>query len=238
MPLRLDNSLAGKVEVVPDLRIVGTVAAPDGAGPVDILDGSRIYLQSRTYTLTDSRLEFSTEDGFIPRLQVVGATRVGEYDVTLRIDGPADAMEMSLSSVPPLPERDLRALLLTGQAEDAAGSGSDSSAFALTALSSDLLGMAGQALGLDNVRIGSESFELVSSDINPTTRLTLSKLFLDRFELVYSDNMENSTATWILIYRPRTNIELRASAATTWTGSSSSDTGWPSAPADLLSARR
>ncbi len=209
MPLRLDNSL-GKVEVVPDIRIVGTVAAPALAGPVDIIDGSRIYLQSRTYTLADSRMEFSAEDGFIPRLQLVGTTRVGEYDVTLRVDGPADAMEMSLSSVPPLPERDLRSLLLTGQTEDA--SGSDSSAFALTALSSDLLGMAGQALGLDNVRLGAESFELVSSDLNPTTRLTLSKLFLEKFELVYSDNIENNTATWILIYRPRSSIELRASS--------------------------
>jgi outer membrane protein assembly factor BamA/autotransporter translocation and assembly factor TamB len=210
MPLRLDNSL-GKVEVVPDLRIVGTVAEPAIVGPVDILDGSRIYLQSRTYTLTDSRMEFSAEDGFIPRLQVVGSTKVGEYDVTLRIDGPADAMEMNLSSVPPLPERDLRALLLTGQTEDASGT-AGSSAFALTALSSDLLGMAGQALGLDNVRIGSESFELVSSDVNPTTRLTLSKLFLNDFELIYSDNLEKDSATWILIYRPRSNIELRASS--------------------------
>ena len=76
---------------------------------------------------------------------------------------------MNLSSDPPLSERDLQRLLLTGQAADGDIRSAGSEQFALTALSSDLLGIAGQAmadLGLDYVRIGSESFELVSSDVD------------------------------------------------------------------------
>jgi outer membrane protein assembly factor BamA len=209
-PLRLDNSL-GRIEALPRVRLVGTGLAPALSGPVEIFDGGRIYLQSRTYTLVDSRIDFFPEDGFVPRIQLHGTTKVGEYDVTLRISGPADALELNLSSDPPLPERDLQGLLLTGQTSDGAG-GSGETGFAVTALSSDLLGMAGQALGLDSVRIGSESFELVSSDVELTTRLTVSKTLLNRFELIYSENLDNNTTTWILIYRPRRGLEVRASS--------------------------
>ncbi len=210
-PLRLDNSL-GRIEAFPRVRVVGTGLAPALSGGVEIFDGGRIYLQSRTYTLTDSRMDFFPEDGAVPRIQLHGITQVGEYEVTLRISGPADALELNLSSDPPLPERDLQGLLLTGQTSDGAGLSGDSGAFAVTALSSDLLGMAGQALGLDSVRIGSESFELVSSDVEPTTRLTVSKTLLSRFELIYSENLDDNTTTWILIYRPRAGIEVRASS--------------------------
>ena len=210
VPLRLDNSL-GRIALLPKVRLVGTVGQPSLVGPVEILDGSAINLQSRLYALTESRMEFAPDDGLIPRLRVRGTTRIGEYTVTLRLTGLADAVEVSLSSEPPLPERDVKALLLTGQVQEGSGRSSGSSDFAVTALSSDLLGVAGQALGFDNVRIGSESFELVSSDVNPAKRLTVSKVFMDRFELVYSDNLDDNTYTWIIVYRPRAGIDLRVS---------------------------
>jgi outer membrane protein assembly factor BamA/autotransporter translocation and assembly factor TamB len=211
-PLRLDNSL-GRIELVPNLRLVGTVEQPALDGTVQVAEGGRIRLQSRTYELADSRLDFSPADGLVPRLFARGVTRIGEYDVTLRLSGPADAVEASLSSTPPLGERDLQALVLTGQAGESGIRTTESSdRFAVAALSSDLLGMAGQAFGLDSVRIGNESFELVSSDVDPALRLTASKTFRDKFELVFSDNLDDNTYTWILIYRPRSGLELRASS--------------------------
>jgi outer membrane protein insertion porin family len=211
VPLVLDNSL-GRLEFIPRLRIVGTAGQPGLSGPVQIVDGGRIFLQSRTYTLSDSRMVFYPEDGFVPQLQMSGSTRVSTYDVTLRISGPADAVELGLSSDPPLPERELQGLLLTGQSADGSIRSAGSDAFAITALSSDLLGIAGRTIGLDSVRIGAESFELVSSDVTPTTRLTVAKSLLDRFELVYSDNLDNNRSTWILVYRPKAGIELRGAS--------------------------
>jgi outer membrane protein assembly factor BamA/autotransporter translocation and assembly factor TamB len=208
MPMRLDNSL-GLVELLPRVRLVGTVDQPGLLGSVDILNGSRITLQSRTYLLADSRMDFDPEDGMVPRLHVVGTTRVGDHIITLQMTGPADAIEMSLSSDPPLPERDLQVMLLTGQTPGGSTGLEGSRQFALTALSSDLLGIAGQALGLDSVRIGTENFELVSSDLNPATRLTVSKTLANRFELIFSDNLDDNTTTWIVVYRPRRDLELR-----------------------------
>jgi len=40
--------------------------------------------------------------------------------------------------------------------------------------------VAGQSLGLDYVRLGSERFELVSSDLNPATGLTMSETLQNR----------------------------------------------------------
>jgi outer membrane protein assembly factor BamA len=211
IPLRLDNSL-GQVELLPRVRLVGTVDRPGLIGSVAILDGSSIRLQSRTYVLTDSRLDFDPDDGFVPQLHVLGTTRVGDYTITLQMSGPADAVEMNLSSDPPLPERDLQVMLLTGQAPGGGTPSEGSRQFAITALSSDVLGIAGQALGLDYVRIGSENFELVSSDPKPATRLTISKTLLSRFELIFSDNLDNNTTTWIVAYRPLRDVELRVAS--------------------------
>jgi len=211
IPLRLDNSL-GQIEMLPQLRLVGTIDRPGLLGSVAILDGGTIRLQSRTYSLTDSRMDFDPDDGFVPQLRIAGTTRVGEYTITLQMSGPADAIEISLSSDPPLPERDLQAMLLTGQTPGGGAPSEGSRQFAITALSSDLLGIAGQVLGLDYVRIGNENFELVSSDPRPATRLTISKTVLSRFELIFSDNLDNNTTTWIVSYRPLRDFELRVAS--------------------------
>ena len=54
--------------------------------------------------------------------------------------------------------------------------------------------------------------ELVSSDVEPSTRLTVSKRFGQRFELVLSENLDDSELTWVIIYRPRPGYEVRLSS--------------------------
>jgi hypothetical protein len=72
--------------------------------------------------------------------------------------------------------------------------------------------MAGQTIGVDSVRIGTENFELVSSDLNPATRLTVSKTLTNRFELIFSNNLDDYTTTWIVVYKPRRNLEFRVAS--------------------------
>ena len=55
--------------------------------------------------------------------------------------------------------------------------------------------------------------ELVSSDVEPSTRLTVSKRFGQRFELVLSENLDDSELTWVIVYRPRPRYELRLSSS-------------------------
>ena len=212
-PLTLENSV-GNVDMIPDLRLTGTISDAGLAGSIAIVDDGRIRVSGRSYRLRESAIAFTPEQGLVPRLNVFGETRIGEYDVTLRLSGPADAIETSLSSNPPLSDRDLQSLLVTGQTAGLTGETANTDAFALGAISGDVLGVAGQLVGLDSVRVGSsDDLELVSSDVEPSTRLTVSKRFGQRFELVLSENLDDSELTWVIIYRPRPGFEVRVSSS-------------------------
>ncbi len=211
-PLTLENSV-GNVDMVPDLRLTGTMSDAGLAGSIIIVDDGRIRVRGRSYRLRESAIVFTPEQGLMPRLNVSGETRIGDYEVTLRLSGPADAIETSLSSNPPLSDRDLQSLVVTGQTAGVTGETANSDAFAVGAVSGDVLGFAGQFVGLDSVSVGSsDDLELVSSDVEPTTRLTVSKRFGQRFELVLSENLDDSELTWVIIYRPRPGYEVRLSS--------------------------
>ena len=145
-------------------------------------------------------------------MNLIGETQVSSYLVTLRMIGPADQIETNFSSDPPLSERDVRSLLVTGQIADPARGTTDSDTFAVGAVSGDVLGVAGQFIGLDTVSVGTEDIDLVSSDVDPATRLTVSKRLGTKFELVLSENLEENESTWIVIYRPISGYEFRLSS--------------------------
>ena len=211
-PLTLENSI-GNVDMVPDLRLTGTMSDAGLAGSILIVDDGRIRVRGRSYRLRESAIVFTPDQGLMPRLSVLGETRIGEYEVTLRLSGPADAIETNLSSNPPLSDRDLQSLVVTGQTAGLTGEAANSDAFAVGAVSGDVLGFAGQFVGLDSVSVGSsDDLELVSSDVEPSTRLTVSKRFGQRFELVLSENLDDSELTWVIIYHPRPGYDVRLSS--------------------------
>ena len=208
-PLSMVNSVA-RVELQPELHLTGTLAKPALNGQVAVADDGRITVSGRQYRLRDSRIEFRPERGMMPRLDVTGNTRVGDYTVYLRLTGAANEIETSLMSDPPLGERDLQTLLVTGQRETLSGD-SNSDQAAVGAASGDVLGFAGQFLGFDSVVVGTtDDLALVSSDVDPALRLTVSKRLGNRFELVLSDNLDDNELTWVIIYRPRPGFEFRA----------------------------
>ena len=210
-PIVVDQSVLN-VELVPDVRVTGTVGRPALDGQVTIQDDGRIRMGGRSYRLTESRLEFSPATGLLPRLNLIGEANVSSYLVTVRMSGRADQIETNFSSDPPLSERDVRSLLVTGQIADPARGTTDSSTFAVGAVSGDVLGVAGQFVGLDTVTVGTEDLDLVSSDVDPATRLTVSKRLRTKFELVFSENLEEDESTWIVIYRPVSGYEFRVSS--------------------------
>jgi len=207
-PLAMTNSVA-RVELLPDLQLVGTLSRPALRGQVAVADDGRIQFGGRQYRLRDSRMEFSPDRGLTPRLAVSGETRVAEYTVFLRFSGTAGEIETRLSSDPPLGERELQTLLVTGQRETI-GRDTTSDQNAVGAMSGEALGLAGQFVGFDAVTVSTtDDLALVSSDVDPALRLTVSKRIGRRFELVLSDNLDDNELTWVIIYRPRPGFEFR-----------------------------
>ena len=205
-PVLVQNSI-GRIELMARMRLVGTVAAPALTGTVDVLDDGRVSIAGRSYRVRESDLRFSPDEGVIPTLRLTGETKIGDYIVMLRIEGTPDQVETTYTSDPPLGERDLRSLIITGRADTGTGSGDDQ--FAMTSASADVLGFAGKFVGLDSVRLGAADLELVSADVKPAQHLTVSKALNRRLEIIASQNLDENTLTWIVAWRPRSNYQLR-----------------------------
>ena len=211
-PILIDNSV-GTVELMPELRLAGTLDSPALSGRVDVVDEGRITIGGRAYRLRDSQLRFAPADGLIPTLDAVGDTRIGDYDVTIRISGTPDRIETSFSSIPPLGERELQSLIVTGQTgEESTQSRQSDDNFAAAAAATDILGFAGRFVGLDTVRIGAADLDLVSKDVSTAQHLTVSKSLGSAFELIFSDNLEEGSLTWVLVWKPTSVNEVRLSS--------------------------
>ena len=209
-PVLMDNSV-GTVELLPDLQLGGTVDSPTLSGRIDVVDDGQIRLAGRSYRLRDSRLRFAPADGIVPTLDVIGETRIGEYDVTIRISGTPDRIETTFSSVPPLGDRELQSLIVTGQA-DQSKQGKESDNFAAAATATDVLGFAGKFVGLDSVRLGAADLDLVSKDVSTEQHLTVQKSLGSSFDLIFSDNLEDGSVTWVIVWKPIPLNEIRASS--------------------------
>ncbi len=208
-PIVIENS-AGRLDLAPSMKVQGTLAEPALFGTLDMIDSGRLTLLGRTFRLTEGRVVFPGVGD--PSVQLIGETRVGDYAVTLRTQGPVTNLEATYSSDPPLSQRDLQSLLVTGRTTDVSSTKSrGDEQFVLGTASSDLLGVAGQMVGLDSVQLGRGDFELGSSDVNPAMRLTVTKGINARTSLVLSQDLDNNKLTWIVIFIPARGYEVRLS---------------------------
>ena len=77
------------------------------------------------------------------------------------------------------------------------------------AISSDILGLAGKTVGLDNVRVGELDIDLMGDDVDPQTRLTIGKSIGDWLDLLFSQNLRESGVTWAVTVHPFGNVAVR-----------------------------
>ena len=210
--LRLENSVAS-AEFLPNVRLIGTVGEPALQGELQALEDGRLRLGGRTYRMLDSEISFAPATGVTPTLNIQAETRVGDYEVYLRLTGPPDAVETSLTSNPPLGERDLRSLLLTGRTTGVTGEAAGGEGFAMGAVSADVLGFAGSFVGFDAMSFGQTTdLDLVAADVDPATRFTVTKRLGDLFEVILSQNLDENELTWVVVYKPGRRYQIRVSS--------------------------
>ncbi len=220
--LLVDNNY-GRLDLAGDLRLRGSVARPTLAGRVEVREGGAIFLSGTNYRIETGVIDFTNPTRIEPDLNLTARTSVSGYDITLRLVGTPDALRAELSSDDPsLDQSDLVSLLLTGRrASESGGAQAEvASAQVLGYLSGELLGTAGRAVGLDVLRIERSGFQeerfdpsLVASETDPSSRLTFGRNVTRNMEVIFSQNLRQSgDLTWIVAYRPRSNIELRAVA--------------------------
>jgi hypothetical protein len=111
-PFLIRGNLArGKVSV--DVRLAGTGRAPylTGAATVEQFTAT---LPVSMLTVRRGLVTFSEDSPFEPRVEVEAESKVRQYTVLARVDGPASKPVLNLESDPQLPQQEILSLLTTG----------------------------------------------------------------------------------------------------------------------------
>ena len=122
LPLRivvkLDDNLTvrnrtASLRVGGTLSIEGSTAAPAVLGVLETREG-RVTFRDRRFTILTATARFVDPRRVDPFIDAAATARIREYDVTARVTGRMDRLDVRLSSTPPLPQEDLLALVAFG----------------------------------------------------------------------------------------------------------------------------
>jgi outer membrane protein assembly factor BamA len=211
------QAVDGRLQVGVDLGVGGTASAPVLSGQMTAAPGGQVYMGGRTYDLESAVLDFSRGNGLEPWVQVRAQTFVSQYTVLADVAGPATSFQTRFISDPPLSDRDIVSLLTSGRTITSAAAGAGQ-ADALSMMSGGMLGKTGRIFGFDSVRIeragGRQDLDFdptaVSSQANPTSRLTFSKRLRNNVEATYSQSLTSAgNNTWFVGWKPWPPFEAR-----------------------------
>jgi translocation and assembly module TamB len=96
------------------LSVKGQPTKPNLLGSITTDKESKINFRDTIFEITNSNVTFEGGDIIDPKLYLTANSRVGTYDITLLVQGTGTAPHIQLSSVPPLPEKDIVSLLAFG----------------------------------------------------------------------------------------------------------------------------
>lgn len=122
LPLRiavkLDDNLVvrnrtASLRIGGTLFVEGSTAAPAVLGVLETREG-RVTFRDRRFTILTATARFVDPRRIDPFLDATATARIREYDVTARVSGRTDQLDVRLSSTPPLPQEDLLALVAFG----------------------------------------------------------------------------------------------------------------------------
>jgi translocation and assembly module TamB len=96
-----------------EIRIQGTAEQPAVLGRIGVLSGE-IEFAGKRYSINRGEINFFNPFRFEPVLNLNVQARVQQYDITMDFNGPPDRLNVTYRSDPPLPTRDILALLVAG----------------------------------------------------------------------------------------------------------------------------
>jgi len=191
-PLLVQNNVARVEAMATSLRLVGSYNEPSVTGRITLNEGGEIVLNQRTYYINRGAITLVNQNRIEPEFNIQAQTKVDIYEITLQLTGNPERLSTVLSSDPPLSERDILSVLLTGKTVSETR-GREMQMVRTQALSL-IAGQAGEgitsearrALGLSTLRIDPG---LIASESNPGARLTIGEDITRKFGLVYSMNL-------------------------------------------------
>jgi outer membrane protein assembly factor BamA/autotransporter translocation and assembly factor TamB len=213
--VRIDNNY-GRLNLAADLRITGSANRPGAVGRIEALPDGELYVLGNTYRVQDLIVDLENPVAIAPDLTFRAETRVNNVPVELALTCTAAGVcEREVRSQLTGVTNEQAEAMLFGNVADPAEAGAQLARL----LSGEVLGIVGQTVGLDTLRLevgtagGSDLFEdpsLLAGDVNPASRLTFGKRLGERVELAYSQDLaENGFTTSTSFFAPW-GISLRA----------------------------
>lgn len=208
--ISVDNNIL-KAPVNVDLTITGTVRRYGLIGSIKT-DGGSIYFRNNEFEIISGRVDFVGTEEISPFFNIKAETFTSGYRVRLSLEGPADKLDLSMFSDPPLSDNDILTLLTVGRIyTDEKGFDSGIAASEAAAiLTGDIQDVLEEKItGL----IGIERFEITPQTTSTgavSSRVTVGKRLLnERLSVDYTTSIGTTEESIIrLKYRVGRNISI------------------------------
>ncbi len=169
-------------------HVGGTVAGPEITGRFSALEGGTIKFRQVRYTVDRGNIDLVEVDRFNPYLDIAAETKVSDYQVNLKIDGPLDNFTYELTSSPPLTQPEIVALVVSGRTPDTSletqrVARDMASGYLTGSLASGLGGLMQGVTGLDQFSIDPV---YLNSQGDPASRVTVGKQITENLFAAYS----------------------------------------------------
>jgi translocation and assembly module TamB len=196
----VESSLAQGLQMDTNLRLRGTASNPALLGRINITQGQIAFFGAK-YTVSQGTISFYNPVKIEPIVDVDLDTKARGVQVTLKISGPLDKLNLSSRSDPPLQFSEIVALLATGRAPSSDPSLLAQQNTAPQSLQQDAASaLLGQALnptsgrlqrffGVGNLRIDPTGAGVAS---NPLARLSLEQQVTPEITLTYITNVTST----------------------------------------------
>ena len=203
------NNNFADMELILDLRLLGSAAEPVITGRAEVREGE-VFYRDRKYTITSGVIDFVNPNRFEPHFDFRAETRVKEYRIFLEFHGTFDRLYPTLSSDPAESTIDILNLLAIGKVRDNRFPsdterlqeqllGLALSGFVTRQVTGQLERRAEKLFGIDRFRID-PFFPGGSNNLSP--RVTVGEQISDRLSVIYSRNLsELAEQVLLLEYR-------------------------------------
>jgi translocation and assembly module TamB len=215
---------SAELEADANLRVRGSWEHPILLGHIHVLSGD-LYFHGSRYRVARGDLNFANPFQLNPEINVEATTNIQQYEITLNFSGPANKLNLSYRSDPPLPSNDIITLLALGQTTSDAevrsggvsgGSGglnSGASAILSEAISSQLGGRLERLFGITRFRVdpGLAGVGSTGSEQNAAARVTVEQTIARNLTITYVSNVSSTQQQVIQVeYNVNRNVSIVA----------------------------
>lgn len=219
LQVRLDRGLAIRNPLMQGsisgrLQIKGPPQNPGILGRITTARGSRVVFRDREFELLTGSVNFTNANEINPELYLSAQSRVNEYDVNILIQGAARNPQITMTSLPPLPEQEIVSLLALGVTSTQTAQTPQTERQAQQQLGYEALGLGLSQTGLQkglqstvgvDVRITS-TYDSIRNISVP--KLSFTRTLSDRLDAVYLRpvNSDSNAQEFRLQYRLNSNV--------------------------------